>query len=77
MKLLITQFSPASSYSVTRKPLYLPSAPPSRILSASHQVKWHQPAHCSTIYVYSLIHSCYMFRRYYLAIFRELTPQFF
>jgi hypothetical protein len=28
------------------------------------------------IYVYNLSHSSYMFRRYYLAVFRELTPTF-
>jgi hypothetical protein len=27
----------------------------------------------SIIYAHYLLHSCYMFRRYYLAIFRELT----
>jgi len=26
------------------------------------------------MYSYYLLHSCYMFRRYYLTIFRELTP---
>jgi hypothetical protein len=31
---------------------------------------------CSVMYVYSLLYSCYMFRRYYLAIFRVLTPEF-
>jgi len=27
--------------------------------------------------LYSLFHSSYMFRRYYLAVFRLLTPNFF
>jgi len=27
-------------------------------------------------YAYNLLHSAYMFRRYYLAIFRQLTPNF-
>jgi len=30
----------------------------------------------SIIYAYNLLHNCYMFRRYYLAIFRELTLKF-
>ena len=26
------------------------------------------------MYAYSLLHNCYMFRRYYFALFKELTP---
>jgi len=32
--------------------------------------------HYSIIYAYTLLHSSYMFVRYYLAIFREITPKF-
>jgi len=32
--------------------------------------------HYSVNYVYSLLHSCYKFRRYYIALFRGLTPTF-
>jgi len=31
----------------------------------------------AVIYAYSLLHNSYMFRPYYLAIFREPTPDFF
>jgi hypothetical protein len=37
----------------------------------------YQQIHSSLIYAYSLLHSCYMFRRYFRAIFMELTPDFF
>ena len=33
--------------------------------------------HCSIICAYSLLRSCNLFRHYYFAIFRELTPKFF
>jgi len=29
----------------------------------------------STVYAHEILHSFYIFRRYYLAIFRELTPK--
>jgi len=32
--------------------------------------------HCSLSYAYNLLRSSYMFWRYYLAIFRVLTPKF-
>jgi len=32
--------------------------------------------HYAVIYAYSLLHSSCMFRHYYLAIFREPTPDF-
>jgi len=35
----------------------------------------YQQMHYSIIYVYSLLHSYYMFRRYFLAIFMALTPK--
>jgi len=37
----------------------------------------HQQMQYSVTYTYDLLHSCYMFRRWYLTIFRELTPIFF
>jgi hypothetical protein len=33
--------------------------------------------HFSVIYAYHILRRSYMFRRYYLAVFRELTPIFF
>jgi len=32
--------------------------------------------HYSIIYTYSILHNRCMFRRYYFALFRELTPTF-
>jgi hypothetical protein len=37
---------------------------------------YHQQMHYFIFYSYCLLHSSCMFRRYYLAIFRELTPKF-
>jgi len=36
----------------------------------------HQQTHYSVMYTYYHLHSPYMFWRYYLAIFREMTPEF-
>jgi hypothetical protein len=36
----------------------------------------HQQTHYSVMYAYYHLHSSYMFRRYYLAIFREMTLEF-
>jgi hypothetical protein len=41
-----------------------------------NNLMYYQKLHYSIIYAYSLLSSSYIFRRYCLAIFRELTPTF-